>query len=284
MSVLHNVAHFVRWRVIALRYAGKLRGLSAPRSLAGAAPRTAAVHRINMQGHDAGPKLSSEDLERITQTYRPRMNAAPRREGGHPFVNLFSADDIDAANPIVRLAFSPEILDIADDYFAGRLVLDSLQVLYSWPTQGALQASQMWHKDYGDSKSFHWIAYLNDVTGPDDGPFSFIDKNDTRRIAPSVFIRRISDQAFSKELGDGHVREFLGRAGDSVFVDPAACYHNGSRCKNPRLAIFVTFNTHNPFVAPTPLVRENRQRIFDAARHVRPDLSELYLKRLLQLQ
>jgi hypothetical protein len=283
MSKLREVAHFLRWRTIALRYAGKLRGLSARRAFAATRSRTATVQRIMSRGHDVGPRLSPERLEAITRIYRPRMHAAPRQDGGHPFVNLFSADDIDAENPVVRVAFSPEILDIADDYFAGRLIVDSIQVLYSWPTQGALRASQMWHKDYGDSKSFHWIAYLNDVNGPDDGPFSFIDKNDTRRIAPSMFIRRISDQTFTEELEDGQLREFLGRAGDSVFLDPAVCYHSGSRCKNPRLAIFVTFNTSNPFVAPTLLVRENRQRIFDAATRVRPDLSEAYLRRLLQI-
>jgi len=163
------------------------------------------------------------------------------------------------------------------------MTLDSIQVLYSWASQGSLRESQMWHRDYGDSKSFHWIAYLNDVTGPEDGPFAFVDKEDARRITRSPFIRRIADPAFARELGDGKVRQFLGRAGQSIFVDPAACYHSGSRCKNPRLAIFVTFNTDRPFVAPTPLVTENRRRIADAARQIRPDLSDPYLKRMLQL-
>lgn len=284
MSELRNLAHFVRWRFIALRYAGKLRGLTARNAFAGTAPRTAAVQRISRLGYDAGPKLSPQQLERINQIYRPRTVGVPPPEGGHPFANLFAADDIDAENPVFDLAFSPAILGVADDYFAGHLILDSIQVLYSWPTRGEPRESQLWHKDYGDTKSFHWIAYLNEVSGPDDGPFTFVDKQDTRRIGHSPFIRRISDQRFAKELGDGQLRQFLGHAGDSVYVDPAACYHNGSRCKNARLAIFVTFNTDNPFVAPIPLVRENRQRVFDAARRVRPDLSEPYLRRLLQLQ
>ena len=183
-----------------------------------------------------------------------------------------------AAHSRPRFWMSPPITS------GGRLVLDSIQALYSWPTAGALRESQLWHKDYGDWKSFHWIAYLNDVNGPDDGPFSFIDKRDARRIAPSPFIRRIADDDFSRELKGGQVRVFAGRAGDSIFVDPAACYHCGSRCRNPRLAVFVTFNTSNPFVAPTAPIRENRQRIFEAARSLRPDLSDGYLRRLLQIQ
>jgi len=283
MSVLHNVASFFRWRVIALRYAGKLRSLPARRVFGGAGPRTAAAQRIVRDGHDPGPMLGARELEDMVGIYGPRTRGVVRREDGHPFVNIFSATDIEMANPVVRRAFSPEVLDVADDYFGGRLVLDSIQVLYSWPTQGALRESQLWHKDYGDTKSFHWIAYLNDVNGPDDGPFSFIDKHDARRISPSLFIRRISDEALLRELGGGRVRVFLGRAGDSIFVDPAACYHSGSRCRNPRLAVFVTFNTSNPFVAPTDPVRENRQRLFEVARSLRPDLSDSYLGRLLQI-
>ena len=41
----------------------------------------------------------------------------------------------------------------------------------------------------------------------------------------------LPDDDFSKELKGGQVRVFAGRAGDSIFVDPAACYHYGSRCK-----------------------------------------------------
>jgi hypothetical protein len=285
MSVLHDVASFVRWRIIAVRYAGKVRGVLNGRAFARTTPRTELAQRVENIGYESGPKLEPEALARIIEIYRPRVDSAERHEGGAPFVNLFAPEDIDPGNPLFQLAFSAQVLDIADDYFGGRLSLDSIQVLYSWPTHGQdLRASQMWHKDYGDSRSFHYIAYLNDVNGPEDGPFSFIDKRDTRRIMPSAHIRRISDSKFSKELGEGRLREFLGSAGDSIYVDPAACYHSGSRCKNSRLAIFVTFNTSNSYVAPTSLVRENRQRILNAAKAVRPDLSELYLRRLLSIQ
>jgi hypothetical protein len=284
MSVLHDVMHFVRWRVIALRYAGKFKGLSVGSVFRRIPPKTAAVERIRMLGYNAGPKIPPQEVARIAAIYRPRTHDVEKSEGGHPFVNLFAAEDISAENPVVRSAFSPEVLDVADDYFGGHLILDSIQVLYSWPTQGTLRESQMWHKDYGDAKSFHWIAYLNDVMGPEDGPFDFIDKADTKRISRSPFIRRIDDRTFEKELGNGVMRQFLGRAGESVFVDPAACYHNGSRCKNARLAVFVTFNTDRPYVGPIPMIRDNKARLFDVAKQLRPDMNSLYLQKLLRLQ
>jgi len=283
MSVLHDVAHFMRWKLIAVRYAGKLKGLSLHPALSEAPPRTGTVERVRRDGHDTGPKLPAATVLQINQIYRPRIDSVVARPDGHPFVNLFRSEDMSPDNPVFRIAFSTDVLDVADDYFSGRLILDSIQVLYSWPTSGALRESQKWHKDYGDSKSFHWISYLNDVRGPDDGPFGFVDKADTRRIGRSAFIRRIGDEQFSHELGSGTPRQFLGAAGDSVFVDPAVCYHYGSRCRNARLALFVTFNTNRPFVRPTPLIGENREQILHAARIVRPDLSERFLRSILQL-
>jgi hypothetical protein len=283
MSLLRDAAQFVRWRLIPLRYAGKLRGWPAGDGAA-APPRTALAQQVLEQGHAAGPGIPPRQLAALQAAFAPRMAGVTPSERGHPFVNLLRAEDLVADCPALELAFSPAVLDVADDYFGGRLLLDSIQVLYSWPTHGALRASQMWHKDYGDTRSFHWIAYLSDVAGPEDGPFCFVDRADTLRINRSIFIRRIPDERFEAELGNGTLRSFLGRAGDSVFVDPAACYHNGSRCRRSRLALFVTFNTSNPFVAPTPLVREHRAQLLRAARALRPDLSEPYLRRLLQLR
>jgi hypothetical protein len=284
LSKLREVARFLRWRTIALRYAGRLRTLPGGARGERSPARTATARQVGIEGHDTGPPIPSPLLAQILALYRPRASQVVVRDSGHPFENLFLPQDMTADNPVVALAFSRPVLDVADDYFSGHCVLDSLQVLYSYPSQGGLRESQLWHKDYGDSRSIHWIAYLNDVTAADDGPFSFVDKRDARRIARSAFIRRIPDHKFMQELGDGRVRQFLGQAGESVFVDPAACYHIGSRCKNPRLAVFVTFNSDRAFFAPTPLVRKNRQALFDAARQLRPDLNIEYLQRLLQLK
>ena len=204
-------------------------------------------------------------------------------EAGHPFENLMRPEDLDPDNPVLRFAFSREILDAADAYFGGYFRFDSIQVLYSYATEGSLRESQLWHRDYGDTKSLHCVAYVNDVLEPEDGPFVFVDRNDTRRIGSSPLIRRIPDERFRRELGEGRIRSFYGEGGESVLVDPAACYHFGSRCMNPRTAIFVTFNTDRPFVPATPLMRENRKRLLAAAAAIRPDLSRDYLERILSV-
>ena len=283
MSTATNVLSFLRWRVVALRYAGK--ASAGPGAwLRGAAPtRGRIAGAVLERGHEPGPTLTPEVLAQIQCIYQPRSAGVVPKASGHPFVNLVQPEDFTPTNPVFRHAFSPEVLDVASDYFGGRPTLDSIQVLHSWPTECPPHDSQAWHKDYGDNKSFHCITYLNDVQGPLKGPFVYVDRADTRRIRRSPFIRRITDEQFARELGSGQVRVFEARAGESVFVDPAACYHYGSRCRTPRLAIFVTFNTDRPFVPATDPIRQNASAILAAARQVRPDLHESALRGLLRL-
>lgn len=182
----------------------------------------------------------------------------------------------------MQFTFSPKILDVAHDYFHGRFLFDSIQVLYSWPTNHRPRESQLWHRDYGDSRSLHCITYLRDVTTADDGPFVFADKQDSKRIRRTLRIRRIPDDCFARELGAGCSRTFLGKAGDSVWVDPSACYHYGSRCNQPRLAAFITFSTDRPFEAPTKPMIENADALLRTAASLRPDLSKGYLQHLFR--
>ena len=283
MSSVKRVFSFVRWRLIPVRYVGKI--AAWPRSVASRrhVPHGRTAATLQEQGCLAGPRLSAEALAAIQAIFRPRIAGVRPPTSGHTFVDLVKPEDFVPANPVFRFAFSADVLDIADDYFGGRFILDSIQVLYSWPTTEAPHDSQMWHKDYGDSKSLHCVVYLNDVTKIEDGPLVYVDRKDARRIGRSLIIRRIPDARFSAELGAGQIRHFFGKAGESVLVDPAACYHYGSRCSNPRLAIFVTFNTDRPFVAPTAPILQNASVILASARQVRPDLSERHLRRILPL-
>ncbi|MEG3179111.1 hypothetical protein [Sphingomonas sp. LT1P40] len=280
MNAVREAYRFLRWRPIPIRYAGKLR-----RTLTGSrpapVPRSAGLEGLWDNGWVAGPSIPQADLEPIRALYAPRIAAVKPVPGGHPFTNLFEAQDISPDNPLCRFAFSREVLDAAHDYFDGQPRYNSIQLMYSWPTEGPLRESQMWHRDYGDSKSFHCIAYINDVLTADHGPFGFVDKHDTRRIRKLPIIRRISDDKFARELGDGKVITFTGKAGESVFVDPSACYHYGSRCRIPRLAVFVTFSTDRPYVSQTGFVEENRERFLETARAIRPDLSDAYLRSIL---
>lgn len=279
MAALKSAATFVRWRIVPVRYIGKLTGAHGPDALP--QPRLSNTRRIDTDGHAPGPLMPGEILSLIQQQFQGRTQSVVPQAGGHPFVNLLQADDLTAACPIVRFAFSKDVLDVAHDYFDGRFILDSIQLLHSWPTSTP-EESQLWHRDFGDNRSLHCLVYISDVLDDSAGPFTFVDKPDSQRIKRSPFIRRISDSQFQRELGNGKIRQMLGHAGTSVWVDPSTCYHYGSRCQTPRLALFVTFNSDRPFVAATDLVRANSGRLLQAATELRPDLDPAYLGRMLQ--
>jgi hypothetical protein len=285
VSLLKDVASFVRWRLVPVRYATRLLSVRPGRLRRPQPSQRADSLEIARVGGIAGPRIDAETLAKINAIYRPRTEGVERRNHGHPFVNLIADEDFTLDNPIMQMAFSTAMLDVAFDYFGGGCTMDSLQVLYSYKTDGDPRESQMWHLDYGDSKSLHYIAYLNDVSSTDDGPFVFADKQTTDHIGRSLIIRRIEDGSFSKEVGDGQICTFLGKAGDAMLVDPSACYHQGSRCRNEagRLAVFITFSTLLPFVPPQPPILRNREKLMEIGLKLRPDLDENLLREMLML-
>ena len=283
MKKLRKIASFIRWRFVPMRYFTMIRFMRCHYLLKPYPVKTALSEEIEQSGYHVTVPIEEEVVKDIQALYLLRTKAVVPKNHGHPFVNLFTSEDIHPDNPVFRLAFSPRILEVAADYFNNKFILDSIQVLYSYSIGEEIRESQYWHLDYGDRKSFHAIIYLNDVSDSNDGPFVFVDKQTTKKIGRSLIVRRIADEQFIKELGDGEIRQFHGQAGSMVYVDPSACYHYGSRCKESRLAIFVTFSSWFPFVQPIPIVAENRQMIFSAAKQVRPDLSSNFLQTILQM-
>lgn len=278
---MKKILSFIRWRIVLLRYLTMLRDLRWG-SIGQAPPYLLKETRlIEDFGYCDGPRMVGELLHHATEIYCPRALDVVASAAGHTFESLFISEDIKSSNPVFAFAFSPEILERAADYFHGKLVLDSIQVLYSWPTEGDLRESQHWHLDYADRKSLHCVAYLNDVFSEDGGPFAFINKADSADVGRSLTIRRLTDAEMFKRVEPSKRKIFVGEAGASILIDPAACYHYGSRCVVPRLAVFITFSSWFPFVQPTDFVKVNARTIRMAAAEARPDLSAEFLDRLI---
>jgi len=278
-----SIASFLKWQLVPVRHLGRLRYLRPHHLTPNRTPQTKVSRDVESSGHSEGPCYQGDALLRLQETFVPRAPALPPEGLKAPFVNLARADDMTPDNPLIQLAFSREILDVAVDYFSGRLFLDSLQVLYSFPQTGPLKESQKWHLDYGDSRSLHCVMYLNDVLEDGAGPFVFIDKQASRKVGRGLVVRRIKDDQLAKESGQAPLQVVYGKAGSSLWVDPAACYHYGSRCAVPRTAIFVTFNSDSPFMSPVPLITQNAHAIAEAGKLVRPDLDPALFDRMLRL-
>ncbi len=282
MSSIKSALSFLRWRVIAVRYITMIPKINA--SFFKSAKKTTSPEgkELTENGFITGAKLSDDKIKELTDIFEPRSKLAKKKASGHTFVNLVNESDITVDNPIMKLAFSKEVLDLAIDYFGEKLSLYSIQVLYSFKHEGTLRASQLWHKDFGDSKTQHSIYYLNDLLDDKGGPFVFTDKRDSNKINWSPFIRRIPDEQFKKELGNGIIRKVYGEKGHNIHVDPSQCYHCGSRCFTPRLAAFISFNTSTAFVGSVPFINENRKKLIEVASKLRPDISKEFFNKIIK--
>ncbi|MEO9461765.1 MAG: hypothetical protein ABJ242_03425 [Marinomonas sp.] len=281
-NVIREGLSFARWRLAPVRYLERLPRLNLENIRTLPAPQLEVNKRIEKEGITVGPTLLPSQVEELRELFLPRLDTATKTARKHPFVNLTNESDLTSDNPLIRAAFSKDVLDVAIDYFGGRATLNSLQALYSFAGNGdARMESQKWHLDYSDTRSLHWVVYLNDVSDAGAGAFVCHSKEVSKKVGRSLIIRRIDDAQMAKETGGAEPNVFYGEAGASVILDPAAVYHFGSRCTVPRLALFVTFNSDAPFNNPTPLVHNNSARIARVMREVRPDLSDETVNRLL---
>lgn len=283
-NILRRFASFVRWRLVPVRYLERLKRLNARTIRPLPKPKGNVALEVERFGLIDGPTVAPEDVQAMRELFLPRLDTARKTARNHPFVNLTRVEDLTADNVLMKYAFSKDVLDVAMDYFGGRATLSGLQILYSFPWDGVtLKESQKWHLDYTDSRSLHWVAYLNDVVSEDDGPFVCLDKQTTNKVGRSMIVRRIEDAQMVRESGGVEPNKVYAKAGGSVLVDPAAVYHYGSRSKTPRLAIFITFNSDIPFNDPTPLVSRNAARIASLIKEMRPDLDSRAVNRMLMI-
>jgi hypothetical protein len=280
---LARAASFVKWQLVPIRYLGRMRYLRLHNMMPATPPRTALGQEIDSKGYATGPQIGASQLEAMQKIFLPRAPATAPAGTKAPFINLSRAEDMTQDNPLLQFAFSKEVLDVALDYFGKRLILDSLQVLHSFPQTAQLKESQKWHLDYGDSRSLHCVAYLNDVLDLEGGPFVFIDKAQSKKVGRGLIVRRIEDDQFAKESGGVQPQIAYGKAGSSVWVDPAVCYHYGSRCQKARNAVFVTFNSDTPFMSPVPMIVENAKKIAEVGKKLRPDLDPAIFDRMLRV-
>ncbi|MEM7689141.1 MAG: hypothetical protein AAF291_08975 [Pseudomonadota bacterium] len=287
-AVLRDTFGFLRWRLIPVRKLGKLKnrlsGVRAPGVHEESAGMNAArLSELHHQGWTTAPSPDPETLRAIAEIYTARADDVVPTDYGHPFENVVRPEDFNADNPLFQLAFSDAILGPANAYFGGDFSMASIQVLRSFPTDGPLRESQKWHRDFGDATSLHFVMYLSDVCEPEHGPFAFIDKPTSRRVRRSPIIRRLSDDQIAGEIGSEDYETFYGGPGDAIFIDPAVCYHFGSRCKVPRTAVFITFNTHVPYTPMMEPLNRHRAQAAAEAKKIRPDLPGDYIDRVLQV-
>ncbi len=164
------------------------------------------------------------------------------------FTFLHSDNDMDSESIFVQYATQKRILNIVTNYFKETPYVGSIDLVLSNNVDPgeSWSKSQLWHRDYNDTKMLKLVTYITDVHSIDDGPFTIIEKDICNKYRlPLVPIHK-DDQTINKLLDNPNPHYILGKSGFSFFVDTYNCLHRGSRIKSrePRIALIIMY--HSP--------------------------------------
>lgn len=133
-------------------------------------------------------------------------------------------------NAFVRFAIQPRVLDLMCAAFGELPLLVDVLLALSQETATKLSYSQLWHRDYDDPRTIKLFVYLTDVTNTDDGPFTFIPKQESDKFGFSLK-SHMPDEKIFRIIDKKSVREMLGPRLTVFMVETSRCLHMGSRMK-----------------------------------------------------
>jgi hypothetical protein len=168
------------------------------------------------------------------------------------------AGALPADNAFVAFALQQPVLSILARAYGELPQLDSVLLTLSQPTSKALSYSQLWHRDYDDTRVIKLFVYLTDVGSQDDGPFTFIAGPDSDRFGFWLHSHR-PDEAVTTKLADpSRVRSMVAPRLSAFMVETTRCLHMGSRLAagHERLLYTATFiSVPRIFPEPPPRFR-----------------------------
>jgi hypothetical protein len=156
--------------------------------------------------------------------------------GGNPDKDYWTRlldEDLDEAgrqpsdSPFVRLAIDEAVLRIVSAYFSDAPYLDYIYLLHSKHSPGPLRVSQLWHRDYDDTKLLKLMVYLTDCETPEDGPFTILPAALSRDVGFTLHSHRTDAELGLERSARG--KPFYGKKLTAFMVDTGRCYHMGSR-------------------------------------------------------
>jgi len=211
----------------------------------------ARLDSLKSSGHadaveDVDPVLLAE-LERFCDE---RLAQTPdlRKKMTAYWANLTGPADRTVDGILIRFALQERVLKLATAYFGQVPYLADVDISVSFDTgKPQWETSQLWHRDYADHKTVKFWVYLSDVLSKGDGPFTYVPPGPSRRIKNTFFPGRVKDETMAKCVAPDEVKEIFGKRGSAFYVEPARCYHLGSRLSpgRQRITYVATFLTRN---------------------------------------
>ena len=206
--------------------------------------------------------VDSKLLQAVGQAGQQKL----QRAGGvvHPqdvqhkdfWMRLLDEDKVDGTlptdNPFVAFALQPAVVTVLARIYGELPLLDDVLLTLSRPTGKALALSQLWHRDYDDTRTIKIFIYLTDVVSTEDGPFTFVDGPLSDRLGSSLRSRR-DDNEISCRVPAEAVREMLAPRLSVFMVDTGRCLHMGSRVSlGPARLLYTASYISVPRIYPEP--------------------------------
>jgi len=163
---------------------------------------------------------------------------------------LLTEDDLVSTSPFVRYLLQPSILSLIIPYFGTTPYLSSLSLFVSKPEDSKdWEKSQLWHKDYNDSKVLKLWTYFNDVLDDVNGPFTLIPAHKANKLRLPRFPTHKKDSVMEKQGSEKYKEKIYGEALSSFLVDTFRCWHLGSRVGKGglRAGLVATYITNTSF-------------------------------------
>jgi hypothetical protein len=159
--------------------------------------------------------------------------------------HMLDAEMVDGSlpgdSPFARFALQQPLLAALAEHYGELPRLDYVSVTYSGPVEGELRFSQLWHRDYDDTRVVKLFVYLTDV-GEEDGPFTFLPAPESDKVGFSRRSHR-PDAAVAAHADLGKAVRMTGPRLSAFLVETSRCLHMGSRVAagHERLMYTATF-------------------------------------------
>lgn len=221
----------------------------------------------NFNAHLDSAMLQELDAHYQTQI-APRAAEAAGLKSHRFFFELTRDEDNATDNILVRFALQEKVLAAAAAYLGTAPFFQRTKVLESRGIeQDKWEASQLWHRDYADSRAVWLWVYLTDVLSVENGPYTYLPVKASARVKNSIFPRRIMDDEIDGSDLKGEVRQITGPRLTAFLVDSTSIYHMGSRLAPGHtrciyMASFVDPVYHQIVVQPKEPLDADRRLLF----------------------
>jgi ectoine hydroxylase-related dioxygenase (phytanoyl-CoA dioxygenase family) len=195
-------------------------------------------------------------------------------------------DPLKNSKRIFEVVFNKELISLATNYFEQVPYITYCKIEKNYSNNLKDFDTQLFHFDENAYKLLKVFVYLEDVTEPDHGPFTYvkgshknIEKFWNQKISASVEGRasRWTDDKIVETFGQDSIVPILAKKGDIVVANTIA-FHKGTKPKTKdRYIIIFNFGLHKDYIGYKPDVTPAISRkFFDS-------ISDINQKKILTL-